>query len=137
MTVNVKTFEDGTQVIDTKNIQLFSLIAVMQEFGYWFNESVCNFYNPENENEVVSFKSAVELHNVLDDLIDDIYWCSEDGHYSFNHFNFTLYDYHRACGAQVIKKVKLQLNKKTKHIFAQSDKISFVIKSYQHLFLPK
>lgn len=137
MTVNVKTFEDGTQVIDTKNIQLFSLIAVMQEFGYWFNEEVCNFYNPENENQVVSFKSAVELHNAIEDLGEDIHWCAEEGKYSFNHFNFTVYDYWRAAGAQVVEKVKLQLNKKTKHIFAQSDKIRFVVKNYEYLFFPK
>lgn len=129
------TFEDGTLVVDTKNIQMLSLVAVMQEFGYWFDEDQCNFYDPENEYKRVSFKSAVELHNALEVMSWDITFTAQEGLDSFNHFDFTLYDFYRACGAQIVERVKLQLNKKKKHVFAQSNKITFTVPSYHHIFL--
>lgn len=133
MTINA--YEDGTPIVDTKHLQLTSLIAVMQEFGYWYNENVCNFYDPENENKIVSFKSAVELHNALDCIADYVHYEEVDGYSSFNHFYFSIYEFHRACAAQIVHKVKLQLNKKTKHIQTQEHKVCFVVLGYESLFL--
>lgn len=133
--MQVDTFEDGTLIIDTKNVQMASLVAVMQEFGYWFNEDVCNFYDPENEYKIVSFKSAVELHNALEDIACNIWIEESDGYSGFNHFNFSIYDFNRAVGAQIVEKVKLQLNKKNKYIKTQSHKIRFVCPAYENLFL--
>lgn len=133
----MKTFDDGTLIIDTRHLQMFSLVAVMQEFGYWFDEDICNFYDPENENVRVSFKSAVELHNNLFEIADDLVFCVEEGRYNFNHFEFNIYQFYRACGAQVVEKVKLQLNKKNKQISCQDDRVLFTVKNYSYIFLPK
>lgn len=127
-------YSDGTIVQETIDIQMHSLVSVMYEFGYQLIPGSSSFFNVR-ENKIISFKTAVELHNALEDLAFDINFTEHDGVYTHKHFTFTSYQFYRAIAAQVVTRVKLQVNKRKKFVICQSNKVTFVVENYKHIFL--
>lgn len=129
------------EIIDTSDLQLFSLKAFMRALNYeWAkdNESLfssifenkCYFYSWKYTNKGrahISFESAVKLYNN----------CHADNHggWAFNPpFDFDHYCLKKAQASKLVKQVKLQLNKKTGHISTQSHIVTFVDPVYYDMF---
>lgn len=123
-----------SNIVDTTWLQMRSLTEVMKAVGFRFCHFRFNFYNVENPLHQVSFKSAVEFHNSLEDIIVE-YDFLDTLKIKIGAIEINLYDLNRALGAQIVERVKIQLNKKPKILMVQNHAVKFVVKNYYKLFL--
>jgi hypothetical protein len=134
-TVSVQYRATVEEQQDTYLVQLQSLLGFMEELGYTLNEkySFERFdmdYNGRSEFDVVSFQTAVNLHNTL--------WFRQGWKLSnFQHKFFTVdaFTFKQAQAKRIVKVVKLQLNKKKKQLQVQNNMVKFVDPAYEMIWL--
>ncbi|MNF50236.1 hypothetical protein D3C85_293150 [compost metagenome] len=118
--------------IDTKHIQLKSLINFMQALDYEYGDHgfYCYFWseNPKNKHRsFVSFNSAVKWHN--NSFLD---W---HGKRYREPWNVDAYTFNKAYYSKIVQTVKLQYSKKKHATVCQSNIICFLREEYVDIFL--
>jgi len=112
------------EIKDTKLLQLQSLVAFMNELGYRYDSYTRKFHDLFNRGtEVVRLKTAVELHNN-----PAILTCN------WHPFYADRYTYIKAYHSRIVRKVKLQSDRKG-NIKCQSSKVEFLEFEYYDLFI--
>jgi hypothetical protein len=118
--------------LDTKYIQLKSVVAYMECLGYlysgkYFYQMNLNFTN--SAFNTISFRNAVLLHNQA--LYDN-----HGKHLRFPWYELGLdkYKLNKAKACRIVQNAKLQ-SKKNGDIVVQSNLVKFVDESYYDLFL--
>lgn len=98
------------EIVDTKVLQWASVVAVMRSIGWRYSQERSVFYSKfENQGvgvDKVSVGSAIMIHNAV----------SSDGNYKY-----TLPD----NDSRLVKRVKLQWNKRSKTLICQSHMVKF------------
>lgn len=129
------------EIIDTSDLQLFSLKTFMSALGYEWAKDIeslfssifdrnyyfTSYHYKNKARAMISFETAVNLYNN----------CHADNHggWAFNPpFDFDRYSLKKAQAVKVVQQVKLQLNKKTGHISTQSHLVTFVDPVYYDMF---
>ena len=125
---NAQTIETPKCTFD---LQMISLCNFMKVLGYniirQYNGGVF-FENPDNRHQpIVSFRTAVEMHN---GKITKSFWCSTSEAWWNNLANQSRVgtdplSIYVAYKSKVVDRVKLQLNKKTGVVKAQSNVIKW------------
>ena len=92
------------EIVDTKDIQWASVVAVMRELGYWYSQG-CGVFRAKFENQGVgvdkiSVCSAIMIHNAA--------WLNGDYVYTFPNTN-----------PRLVKRVKLQWHKRSKTLICR------------------
>lgn len=124
------------EIVDTRRLQLFSLIQMMKCLHYEFVQCLSapsRFESKHYSNkgrEFVSFGSAVKLYNGSP---AKCIFGRPPEKLSIWHFND--YDVARAKAARITRFVKLQQCKATNTIIVQDHRVQFVLNSYKSIFL--
>ena len=127
---------DSEEIIDTKNLQFFSLCQVMAALHYEYVEyrsCASRFESKHHSNkgrEVLSISSGIKLYNgnsakcVFGRPPSKLnIWCFSD------------YAIAQAKAARIVKQVKLQYCRQTKQLIVQDHRVQFILSSYKNLFL--
>lgn len=126
------------EIIDTLELQLFSLTAYMKALGYEWAKDTLLFDDPtyfvsfnykNKHRRHISFANAVKLYNG--------YYADNRGNWyiSKSPFDFDAYSLAKANAVKVITKVNLQINKRTGYVNNQSNLVSFVHPVYYKMFM--
>ena len=127
---------DSEEIIDTKNLQFFSLCQVMKALNYEYVEyrsCASRFESKHHSNkgrEVLSISSCIKLYNgnsakcVFGRPPSKLsIWCFSD------------YVIAQAKAARIVKQIKLQYCRQTKQLIVQDHRVQFILPSYKQLFL--
>ena len=124
------------EIIDTKQLQIFSLCQMMRGLHYEFVEyrSVPSRFESKHHSnkgrEVLSVISAIKLYN--GSPIKCVFGKKPT---RLTIWSFSDYAVAQAKAARVCKQVKLQFCRQTNSFIVQDHRIQFVLPSFKQLFL--
>lgn len=124
-------------ILDTRQLQIHSLKAMMKALGYEYEESFIishpYFYSYEYSNKgrnYISIKTAIDLYN--DRSVKCVFGKPPA---QLSIWSFDDYSIAKAKAARILKSVKLQYCRQTKQIICQDHRVQFCLESYSRLFL--
>jgi len=117
------------EMIDTKKVQMKSLIEFAKGLGYTRNLLQGYFASNDYDNKKrskISFQTMVKLHN-------NFYQDWHGGDYFKAPFNFGTYKIRKARAGKIVHKVSLTMSKKTGYgyVRAASNIVSFTHQEYE------
>ena len=124
------------EIIDTKQLQIFSLCQMMKGLHYEFVEykgSASRFESKHHSNkgrEVLSVSSAIKLYN--GSPAKCVFGRPPE---KISIWSFSDYTIAQAKAARICKQVKLQFCSQTNSFIVQDHRIQFVFGSYPKTFL--
>ena len=113
------------KTIDTKDLQMFSLMQAFSACGYSLMRTHRNglvFLNPDRQKQgdaLISMERAIRIYN-------DVRLASQ---------TFDLYSIEQFKAAKVVKRCKLQYSKSNKTVINQNSMVKFVKPEYEQMFL--
>lgn len=124
------------EIIDTRKLQLFSLIQMMKALHYEYIPYLASPPRFESEHysnkgrEVISFGSAVKLYN--GNSVKCVFGRPPS---VLTIWSFSDYQVAQAKAARIVRSIKLQHCKATNTIIVQDHRVQFILSSYKQLFL--
>ena len=133
---------------DTKDIQIQSVCAFMEQFNYllhidgkFYSNTFWDWEKGKREEpyfkgcEVISFNKACELHNSDWSLVDASgESCKVEATYMSDVFNTDTYTLNKAMACKIVQQVFLQCTKYGR-VVCHKHLVKFVCESYQYMFL--